>query len=175
MPKIYKPGKVALVLQGRYAGRKVVVIRQSDEGTKVRYTSTPEARKGGPGCARGTRTGGGRVWGAKRRASPWQQGKEGAQGMQGAGILTLMASFIDAMQERPYPHAIVAGIERYPRKVTKGMGKKRIEKRSKVKPFIKVSHRQHTVRSCLRVVVTGQAGHRATRRARRACRERTGG
>lgn len=36
MPKIYKPGKVALVLQGRYAGRKVVVIRQSDEGTKVR-------------------------------------------------------------------------------------------------------------------------------------------
>lgn len=47
------------------------------------------------------------------------------------------------MQERPYPHAIVAGIERYPRKVTKGMGKKRIEKRSKVKPFIKVSHRAH--------------------------------
>lgn len=43
------------------------------------------------------------------------------------------------VQERPYPHAIVAGIERYPRKVTKGMGKKRIEKRSKVKPFIKVS------------------------------------
>lgn len=36
MPKIYKPGKVALVLSGRFAGRKVVVIRQSDEGTKVR-------------------------------------------------------------------------------------------------------------------------------------------
>jgi large subunit ribosomal protein L27e len=43
------------------------------------------------------------------------------------------------LQERPYPHAIVAGVDRYPRKVTKGMGKKRIEKRSKVKPFIKVS------------------------------------
>jgi hypothetical protein len=38
MPKIYKPGKVALVLSGRYAGRKVVVIRQSDEGTKVSST-----------------------------------------------------------------------------------------------------------------------------------------
>ncbi|KAK4702027.1 large subunit ribosomal protein L27e, partial [Phenoliferia sp. Uapishka_3] len=75
MPKIYKPGKVALVLSGRFAGRKVIVIRQSDEGTK----------------------------------------------------------------ERPYPHAIVAGIERYPRKVTRGMGKKRIEKRSKVKPFIKTT------------------------------------
>lgn len=36
MPKIYKPGKVALVLSGRFAGRKVIVIRQSDEGTKVR-------------------------------------------------------------------------------------------------------------------------------------------
>ena len=35
MPKIFKPGKVALVLSGRYAGRKVIVIRQSDEGTKV--------------------------------------------------------------------------------------------------------------------------------------------
>merc|ERR1712000_391046 len=40
-------------------------------------------------------------------------------------------------QGAPYPHAIVAGVDRYPRKVTKGMGKKRIEKRSKVKPFIK--------------------------------------
>ncbi|GAA6006511.1 uncharacterized protein JCM10292_003798 [Rhodotorula paludigena] len=79
MPKIYKPGKVALVLSGRYAGRKVVVIRQSDEGTK----------------------------------------------------------------ERPYPHAIVAGVDRYPRKVTKGMGKKRIEKRSKVKPFIKSINYNH--------------------------------
>ncbi|KAL8287593.1 hypothetical protein RQP46_003451 [Phenoliferia psychrophenolica] len=79
MPKIYKPGKVALVLSGRFAGRKVIVIRQSDEGTK----------------------------------------------------------------ERPYPHAIVAGIERYPRKVTRGMGKKRIEKRSKVKPFIKSINYNH--------------------------------
>merc|ERR1712080_69552 len=82
MPKIYKPGKVALVLSGRYAGRKVVVIRQSDEGTK----------------------------------------------------------------ERPYPHAIVAGVDRYPRKVTKGMGKKRIEKRSKVKPFIKSVNYNHLSR-----------------------------
>jgi large subunit ribosomal protein L27e len=32
----------------------------------------------------------------------------------------------EGSKERPYPHAIVAGVERYPR-------------RSKVKPFIKVS------------------------------------
>jgi large subunit ribosomal protein L27e len=62
------------VLSGRQAGKKVVVIKQLDEGTK----------------------------------------------------------------ERPYPHAIVAGIERYPLKVTKRMGAKKLAKRSKVKPFIKV-------------------------------------
>ena len=66
--------QVAIVLQGRQAGKKVVVIKQLDEGTK----------------------------------------------------------------ERPYPHAIVAGVERYPLKVTKRMGAKKVAKRSKVKPFIKV-------------------------------------
>ncbi|POW02337.1 hypothetical protein PSHT_12134 [Puccinia striiformis] len=79
MVKIYKPGKVAVVLSGRHAGKKVVVIKQSDEGTK----------------------------------------------------------------ERPYPHAVVAGIERYPRKVTRGMGPKKIAKRSKVKPFIRIINYNH--------------------------------
>ncbi|TBU47182.1 ribosomal L27e protein family-domain-containing protein, partial [Dichomitus squalens] len=76
---VYKPGKVAIVLQGRQAGHKVVVIKQLDEGTK----------------------------------------------------------------ERPYPHAIVAGIERYPLKVTKRMGAKKVAKRSKIKPFIKVVNYSH--------------------------------
>ncbi|CAD7686720.1 unnamed protein product [Nyctereutes procyonoides] len=34
---------------------------------------------------------------------------------------------------RPYSHALVAGIDRYPRKVTAAMGKKKITKRSKIK------------------------------------------
>jgi hypothetical protein len=78
---VLQPGKVAVVVSGRYAGKKVVVIKQNDDGTK----------------------------------------------------------------ERPYPHAIVAGIQRYPLKVTRNMGAKRLAKRSKVKPFIKVR--------CLRPVV----------------------
>lgn len=82
----------------------------------------------------------------------------------------------DGTKERPYPHAIVAGIERYvgqtsslrqdlvlmslrphfyfylpdkikigryPLKVTKTMGKKKVAKRSKVKPFIKVVNYAH--------------------------------
>ena len=44
----------------------------------------------------------------------------------------------EGTKDRPYPHAIVAGIERYPLKVTKRMGAKKLAKRSKVKPFIKV-------------------------------------
>ncbi|KAF9090511.1 hypothetical protein BGX23_005946 [Mortierella sp. AD031] len=46
-------------------------------------------------------------------------------------------------KERGYGHAIVAGVERYPLKITKNMGKKRISKRSKVKPFIKVINYNH--------------------------------
>ncbi|KAK0194301.1 probable 60S large subunit ribosomal protein L27 [Armillaria ostoyae] len=79
MVKVYKPGKVAIVLHGRQAGKKVVVIKQHDEGSK----------------------------------------------------------------ERPYPHAIVAGVERYPRKVTRRMGQKKLASRSKVKPFIKVVNYSH--------------------------------
>jgi len=94
MVKIYKPGKVAIVLQGRQAGKKVVVIKQLDEGTK----------------------------------------------------------------ERPYPHAIVAGVERYPRKVTKRMGAKKLAKRSKVKPFIKVVNYSHLFPTRYTVELEGLKG-----------------
>merc|ERR1712058_65210 len=43
----------------------------------------------------------------------------------------------------PFSYALVAGIERYPSKVTRRMGKKRDEKRSKVKPFIKMINYNH--------------------------------
>jgi len=94
MVKVYKPGKVAIVLQGRQAGKKVVVIKQVDDGTK----------------------------------------------------------------ERPYPHAIVAGIERYPRKVTKRMGAKKLSRRSKVKPFIKVVNYSHLFPTRYSVELEGLKG-----------------
>lgn len=76
-----KPNKVVLVLSGRYAGKKAIVMRNFDDGTS----------------------------------------------------------------EKQYGHALVAGIDRYPRRVHKRMGKAKIHKRSKIKPFVKVSVRGCTM------------------------------
>jgi len=46
-------------------------------------------------------------------------------------------------KSHPYPHALVAGIERYPQQITRRMSKTRQTKRSKVKPFIKVINYNH--------------------------------
>ncbi|EZF11224.1 hypothetical protein H112_07644 [Trichophyton rubrum D6] len=43
----------------------------------------------------------------------------------------------------PFPYALVVGIERYPSKITRRMGAKKVEKRSKVKPFIKTVNYNH--------------------------------
>ncbi|KAM0795304.1 ribosomal L27e protein family-domain-containing protein [Usnea florida] len=43
----------------------------------------------------------------------------------------------------PFPHALVAGIERYPSQITRRMSKTRQAKRSKVKPFIKTINYNH--------------------------------
>ncbi|XP_074659230.1 large ribosomal subunit protein eL27-like [Tubulanus polymorphus] len=79
MGKFLKSGKVVLVLAGKYAGRKAVVVKNYDDGT----------------------------------------------------------------QDKPYGHALVAGIDRYPRRVTKKMSKKKIKQRSKVKAFVKVYNFNH--------------------------------
>ena len=76
MGKIMKAGKVVLLLGGRFAGRKAIIVKPSDEGTT----------------------------------------------------------------DKPFSHALVAGIDRYPRKVTKKMSKKKVTKRSKIKPFLKVNN-----------------------------------
>ena len=76
-----KPGRVVLLLNGRFAGRKAVIVKSFEEGAKGRRFS----------------------------------------------------------------HVLVAGIERYPRKVTKSMSKKKILKKSKVKPFLKYVNLQHVM------------------------------
>merc|ERR1711911_159763 len=44
---------------------------------------------------------------------------------------------------KPFSHALVAGIDRYPRIVTKKMSKKKVSKRSKIQPFLKVVNYNH--------------------------------
>lgn len=79
MGKFIKSGKVVLVLSGRYAGKKAVIVKNYDDGTT----------------------------------------------------------------DKPFGHALVAGISRYPLKVTKKMGKKKTAKRSRIKPFVKVYNYNH--------------------------------
>ncbi|KAJ8602731.1 hypothetical protein CTAYLR_003795 [Chrysophaeum taylorii] len=76
---IIKSGKVVIVLSGRFAGRKGVVVKTFDDGTP----------------------------------------------------------------DRKFGYAIVAGIDRYPRKVTRGMSKEKIAKRTKMKPFLKNINYSH--------------------------------
>jgi len=90
MVKIMKSGKVVLILSGKYAGRKAIVIKNYDDG---------------------------------------------------AG-------------DKQYGHCLVAGIDRYPRKVTKTMGKKKIAKRSRIKPFVKVVNYNHVMPTRYSVDIT---------------------
>ncbi|CAN0568402.1 unnamed protein product, partial [Ectocarpus sp. 12 AP-2014] len=51
--------------------------------------------------------------------------------------------FDEGSENRKFGHAIVAGIDRYPRRVTKAMSKDKIKKRTKLKPFVKYVNVNH--------------------------------
>eukprot|EP00884_Botryococcus_braunii_P020971 jgi/Botrbrau1/7558/Bobra.0159s0008.1 len=63
---------------------------------------------------------------------------------------------------RPYGHAIVCGLAKYPRKVTKKMKEKKLARRTQVKAFLKVVNYQHmmptryTLDLDLKALVTGE-------------------
>jgi len=106
MPKFLKPGKVVLVTNGRYAGRKAVIVKNVDDGAK----------------------------------------------------------------DRPYGHALVAGVQNYPRVVKRSMPKHKIAKRSRLTPFLKLVNYNHLMPTRygldidLKSVVTSDAVGDATKR-----------
>lgn len=51
----------------------------------------------------------------------------------------------DKATGKKFASALVCGIERYPLKVTKGMSAKRIERRSRIKPFVKLVNLTHVM------------------------------
>ncbi|WP_411027375.1 hypothetical protein, partial [Salmonella sp. s54925] len=55
----------------------------------------------------------------------------------------IVKNYDEGSSEKPYGHALVAGIDRYPLKVNKKMGKKKTAKRCKIKPFVKVVNYNH--------------------------------
>lgn len=55
---------------------------------------------------------------------------------------------------RNYPHALVAGIEREPKKVTKNMSKIKQKRRNQAKPFIKYVNYNHLLPT--RFVIAGE-------------------
>mmetsp|Transcript_16761 Transcript_16761/g.36417 ORF Transcript_16761/g.36417 Transcript_16761/m.36417 type:complete len:138 (+) Transcript_16761:85-498(+) len=79
MVKFLKSGKVVIVLKGRFAGKKAVIVQNYDGESKG----------------------------------------------------------------HPFGHALVAGIERYPLKVTKDMSKKKLGRRSLIKTFVKKVNYNH--------------------------------
>ncbi|ACO65704.1 predicted protein [Micromonas commoda] len=106
MVKFLKANKVVVLLQGRYAGKKAVIVKNYDEGTS----------------------------------------------------------------SRPYGHALVCGLATYPRKVTKKMDKKKQDKHSRVKTFIKTVNYNHlmptryTLDVDLKATVTPDALENATKK-----------
>lgn len=79
MKKFLKPGRIVIILTGKYAGKKAILLKVFYEGSK----------------------------------------------------------------DRRFGHALVAGISRYPRKVTRGMSETRASKRIRVKPFVKYVNFNH--------------------------------
>ncbi|KAF5825972.1 60S ribosomal protein L27 [Dunaliella salina] len=79
MVKFLKPGKVVVVLSGRFAGKKAVIVKNHDDGTST----------------------------------------------------------------RPYGHALLVGLQKEPRKVTKRQNQKKQEKKCSVKTFIKTVNYNH--------------------------------
>ncbi len=55
----------------------------------------------------------------------------------------LAQNYDDGSTDKPYGHALVAGVDRYPREVVKRMSKKKVKQRSKVKTFVKVLNYNH--------------------------------
>merc|ERR1711879_887411 len=54
-----------------------------------------------------------------------------------------MGAYDDGSKARPFGHALVTGVDKAPLKVTKTMSKKKIAKRTRVKPFVKYVNYNH--------------------------------
>jgi large subunit ribosomal protein L27e len=66
----------------------------------------------------------------------------------------IVKQFDDGKKDKKFSHALVAGVERTPLKVHKKMSKKKISRRSTLKPFVKIVNYNHILPT--RFMVTGE-------------------
>ncbi|KAK4533349.1 hypothetical protein CCYA_CCYA16G4231 [Cyanidiococcus yangmingshanensis] len=64
-------------------------------------------------------------------------------GRQAGHKAVIVRNYDDGNGSRKFGHALIAGVERYPLKVTRDMGEKRILKRSRIRPFVKFVNYVH--------------------------------
>ena len=60
-----------------------------------------------------------------------------------AGQKAIIVNQHESRANKKFPHALVAGIERHPKRVTRRMGKKRVARKSHIKPFLKAVNLTH--------------------------------
>ncbi|GBE61025.1 ribosomal protein [Babesia ovata] len=90
MAKLMKPGRIVIVLAGRRAGRKGIIVHCNESPSK----------------------------------------------------------------RRPYANCLVAGVDKHPLKVTRNMSKEKVQKRLRIKPFVKYINVNHLMPT--RYTVTGR-------------------
>lgn len=67
------------------------------------------------------------------------------QGRYAGRKAVIVKNFDDGTNTRAYGHCIVAGVDKYPRKVIKKMSVQKIAMRSKIKPFLKIVNYSHVM------------------------------
>ncbi|EFA78306.1 S60 ribosomal protein L27 [Heterostelium album PN500] len=63
--------------------------------------------------------------------------------MQKLDLNDFSLPFDEPNKERPYGHCLVAGIDKYPRRIVRKMSRKVIMKRIAIRPFVKVVNYNH--------------------------------
>jgi ribosomal protein L14E/L6E/L27E len=141
---------VVIILSGRYAGKKAVVLKTFDDGYVLLLLHLRLPAKRGARCPPIARMNETVALSVARRTALLSS-------VLGAGTThictpplpcsrhscTPSLSHLIRSTQRPFGHALVAGVERAPLKVSKSMSKKLVAKRSRVKPFIKVVNYNH--------------------------------
>ncbi|GAB5357083.1 hypothetical protein AAMO2058_000343800 [Amorphochlora amoebiformis] len=90
-----------------------------------------------------------------------------------AGKKAIIVKTFEGTYERKFGHALVAGIERAPLRVTKSMSKKKIAKRSKCKPFVKFINLRHIMPTRYQVDIDVKSVLKASDLAPDAQKDRT--